>query len=65
MTKPKDISQGHLGMSLRELLTHMMERQLNHVVLIIRPDVPVRITVTVANVAQTDQITKLVESIIV
>jgi len=60
---PSDVSAGHLDMSLRELLAHMVDHKLDHVVLVI-PDAPVQISVTVADAAKTKEITKLVGRIL-
>jgi hypothetical protein len=60
---PSNIASGSLDMALRDLLTHMMERKLDHVVLVM-PGVPVHVTVTVASVQKTAEITKQVERIV-
>lgn len=60
---PSNVAAGHLDMSLRELLTHMMDNRLDHVVLKI-PGSPVDVSVTVASAAKTAEITQLVERIL-
>lgn len=59
---PANIGAGSLDMSLRDLLTHMMTNKLDHVVLL-APGLPIRISVTIGNVEQTDEITRQVQKI--
>lgn len=59
---PKDVGVGSLDMSLRDLLTQMMDRKLDHVVLML-PGIPVQVSVTVGSVEKTRQITMEVQKI--
>ncbi len=61
--KPKALGLGSLDMSLRELLVQMGEQHLDHVVLLI-PNTPVQITVTVGDADKTREITKQVQRIL-
>jgi DNA-binding TFAR19-related protein (PDSD5 family) len=63
MPTPSNIAAGSLDMTLRALLTHMMEKRLNHVVLMF-PEAPVQISVTVASVEKTREITQKIERIL-
>lgn len=63
MVQPSSIAAGDLDMTLRALLTHMMEHRLDHVVLVM-PDAPIRISVTVASAAKTVEITKHVQRVL-
>lgn len=60
---PKELALGSLDMSVRDLLVHMMDRGLDHTVLML-PGTPVRVSVTVASVNKTDLITKAVQRIL-
>lgn len=60
---PSNIGAGHLDMSLRELLVHMMDNSLDHVVLKI-PGSPVDVSVTVSSAEKTAEITRQVERIL-
>lgn len=60
---PSNIAAGSLDMTLRALLLHMMEKRLDHVVLVI-PDAPVQVSVTVAGTEQMKDITQQVERIL-
>lgn len=60
---PKELALGSLDMTVRELLVHMMDRRLDHTVLVL-PGTPVRVSVTVASVNKTDLITKAVQRIL-
>lgn len=53
---PDNVSVGSLDMPLRELLVHMVDGKLDHVVLV-PPGIGVHITVTVASVSNTRKIT--------
>jgi hypothetical protein len=64
MIKPTDIFQGTIDMSLRDLLQHMADRKLNHVILIADPGVPLRITVTIGSPSVTRKITKAIANIL-
>ena len=52
-----------MDMSLRDLLVHMMEKHLDHVVLKI-PGTPVQVSVTVASAGKMVRITEQVERIL-
>lgn len=60
---PKNFAMGDLDMSLRSLLKHMTEHKLDHAVLVL-PASFVRISVTLANITQTDEITAAVGRIL-
>lgn len=63
--RPSDVSGGSLDMTLRELLVHMLDKRLDHVVLI--PAIPggdVQISVTVAGARKTREITAAVGQIV-
>jgi len=61
--QPSHVGEGSLDMSLRKLLTHMMDKKLDHVVLVI-PDEDVQISITVATSVETSKITKQIERIL-
>lgn len=60
---PKELAFGSLDMTVRELLVHMMDRRLDHTVLLIK-GANVRISITAANQQKTDLITKAVQRIL-
>lgn len=60
---PKELAIGSLDMTVRQLLVHMMDRGLDHVVLVL-PGTPVRVSITVASVNKTELITKAVQRIL-
>jgi hypothetical protein len=59
---PSNISAGSLDMTLREMMIHMAEKRLDHVVLVI-PNTPTQVTITIASEAKTKAITEQVERI--
>lgn len=60
---PSNIATGHLDMTLRDLLTHMMDKRLDHVVLKFHGE-PVQISVTLASPEKTARITLQVQRIL-
>ena len=59
----KDISMATLDTSIRQLLVHMIDKKLDHAVLVI-PGSKVRVSVTVATESKTDEITRQVKRIL-
>lgn len=61
--EPKSIAMGSIDMSLRSLLHHMIDKQLDHTVLVM-PGSRVRISITVADERKTAAITAAVAPIL-
>lgn len=63
MPQPKNIAYGSLDMSLRQLLTHMLEHHLDHTVLVMA-EANVRIAVTIGKPEQIERITRMVQQVL-
>jgi hypothetical protein len=60
--QPSFVCQGSLDMTLRDLLLHMAEHKLNHVVIHL-PGCSLGVAVTIATKAQVDELTQVAERI--
>jgi hypothetical protein len=63
MPQPENIAFGTLEMSLRQLLRHMIDTKVNHVVLVI-PGSEMRVAITVAGPADIESITEFVGTLL-